>query len=389
MSRAPACPQCGSKRVWKDGIRRLIDGSVVQRWLCRDCGYRFSDPSKTSKRKNLHSFYCRVGGWEGQPKNSAKAVEALRELEEAEKRVAGATETSQVDVKGKIVEFLWWMKKQGYSKHTIFSRGKKLQRLVRLGANLLDPESVKETIAKQEKWSESHKEAVVCAYDLFVRWLGLEWDKPRYRKVQKLPFIPLEREIDDLIAGCSKQISTFLQIAKETGARAGEIFQLRWDDVDFERRTIRIAPEKGSNPRIFRISGKLLGMLVKLPRRDERIFSHYKNLNSLTRTFQRQRKRIAHKVANPRLLKISFHTLRHWKATMEYAKTRDILHVMKMLGHKSIKNTLIYTQLVKGTEEDEFICKIARTPKEISQLIELGFEYVCEQDGLKFFRKRK
>ena len=26
---------------------------------------------------------------------------------------------------------------------------------------------------------------------------------------------------------------------------------------------------------------------------------------------------------------------------------------------------------------------------EISQLIELGFEYVCEQDGLKFFRKRK
>jgi len=27
--------------------------------------------------------------------------------------------------------------------------------------------------------------------------------------------------------------------------------------------------------------------------------------------------------------------------------------------------------------------------KEISKLIEAGFEYVCEQDGLKFFRKRK
>ena len=39
--------------------------------------------------------------------------------------------------------------------------------------------------------------------------------------------------------------------------------------------------------------------------------------------------------------------------------------------------------------DDEFICKIARTPKEISQLIELGFEYVCEQDGLKFIRKKK
>jgi len=29
------------------------------------------------------------------------------------------------------------------------------------------------------------------------------------------------------------------------------------------------------------------------------------------------------------------------------------------------------------------------TSKEFSALIEAGFEYVCEQDGLKFFRKRK
>ena len=43
----------------------------------------------------------------------------------------------------------------------------------------------------------------------------------------------------------------------------------------------------------------------------------------------------------------------------------------------------------KEQKNDEFICKIAKTLKEISQLIELGFEYVCEQDGLKFFRKRK
>ena len=32
---------------------------------------------------------------------------------------------------------------------------------------------------------------------------------------------------------------------------------------------------------------------------------------------------------------------RHWKATMEYAKTKDILYLMKMLGHKDIKTTLM------------------------------------------------
>lgn len=218
---------------------------------------------------------------------------------------------------------------------------------------------------------------------------SLKWDKPIYKRVQKIPFIPLEREIDDLIAGCPKHIATFLQIAKETGARAGEILKLKWEDVDFEGRTIRIAPEKGSDPRIFRISSKLQGMLSEMPKENERIFSRYKDLDSITGTFERHRKRIAHKLANPRLLKISFHTLRHWKGTMEYAKTRDIIHVMRVLGHRNIKNTLVYTHLIDSLKDDEYVCKIARTPEEIAQLIEVGFEYVCDHDGFKFFRKRK
>ena len=62
---------------------------------------------------------------------------------------------------------------------------------------------------------------------------------------------------------------------------------------------------------------------------------------------------------------------------------------MKLLGHKNIKNTLVYTQLVNFKEKDEFICKVATTNEEIAQLIEAGFEYVCEHNGAKFFRKRK
>jgi len=314
-------------------------------------------------------------------------VAALKELE---RELAEGTRepTAKADIKGKIVEFLWWMKKNGYSETTIFSRDKKLRRLIRLGADLFNPESVKEVLARQ-KWSASYKETIVTAYDLFAKWLGIKWEKPIYKRVQKLPFIPLEREIDDLIAGCSKHISTFLMVAKETGARAGEIFALKWEDIDFETKTLRIAPEKGSEPRIFRVSFKLLSMLNDLPKNSDKVFGRYKNLKNLMRTFQRQRRRTARKLANARLLKISFHTLRHWKATMEYAKTKDLLHVMKILGHKSIKNTLIYTHLVKGLKEDEFICKVARTPEEIASLIETGFEYICEHDGLKFFRKRK
>lgn len=50
---------------------------------------------------------------------------------------------------------------------------------------------------------------------------------------------------------------------------------------------------------------------------------------------------------NPRLLRITFHTLRHWKATVLYHQTKDILHVQKFLGNKCIEDTMLYIQVAK------------------------------------------
>lgn len=191
------------------------------------------------------------------------------------------------------------------------------------------------------------------------------------------------------MAGCTKYVAVALQIALETGARVGEIFQLTWKDIDFQNGTITITPEKGSNPRIFKMSPRLRQMLENLSKDEIKVFNRYKDVNSLRRTFEKQRKRIAFKLGNPRLLRISFHTFRHWKATWEYYKTKDILHVMQLLGHKRIQNTLKYTQLAKFEGEDQYICKIAKTPKEIAELIEAGFQYVCEKEGCLYFRKPK
>ena len=58
---------------------------------------------------------------------------------------------------------------------------------------------------------------------------------------------------------------------------------------------------------------------------------------------------------------------------MEYHKTKDILHVMQILGHKSVTNTLKYTQLV-NFQTDDYTCKAEETLQEASQLIEAGFE---------------
>jgi hypothetical protein len=73
---------------------------------------------------------------------------------------------------------------------------------------------------------------------------------------------------------------------------------------------------------------------------------------------------------------------------MEYHKTKDILHVKEMLGHKSINNTLLYTQLVNFKDE-EFTARIAHNEQEACELVETGFEFVCDYNCNKLFRKRK
>jgi len=70
----------------------------------------------------------------------------------------------------------------------------------------------------------------------------------------------------------------------------------------------------------------------------------------------------------------------------------DVLYVMKFLGHKDCKNTLLYIDLesvhFQGSNDD-YASKVARTEQEACSLIECGFEYVCDFNGAKLFRKRK
>jgi len=73
---------------------------------------------------------------------------------------------------------------------------------------------------------------------------------------------------------------------------------------------------------------------------------------------------------------------------MEYHRTRDIVHVQRILGHRNIGNTLRYVRLIDFSSDD-FICKVATTVEEAQALVESGFEYVTNFNGSQLFRKRK
>ena len=80
--------------------------------------------------------------------------------------------TRAADIKEKLVEFAWTLKKEGYREGTIRSYIVQLESLVRRGANLFDPESVKGTIAKQNV-TEKTKLNYANSYDAFAKTVGI------------------------------------------------------------------------------------------------------------------------------------------------------------------------------------------------------------------------
>ncbi len=122
--------------------------------------------------------------------------------------------------------------------------------------------------------------------------------------------------------------------------------------------------------------------------------NHEHNLFSTTgaaqrKTFYRQRQRMAEITQNPRLLKIHFHTLRHWRASGQYEKTGDIYSVKDLLGHKCIGSTDRYQH---GTyQNEEYIPKWAKSRKDEEDLSNAGYQFVRydQKEDAPIYRKRK
>ena len=235
------------------------------------------------------------------------------------------------------------MRKQGYRESTCRYAVQVLNHVNR-HAPLTNPDAVKAYLANAT-CSEGRKERISWDLLRYYNWKCIPFEKPRYRRVEKLPFIPLDSEIDQLVSSCGHKTATFLQLLKETGMRCGEAWNAKWSDIDYERNVIVVQPEKHSKSRILKLTNRLISMLNRLSKDSIYIFRKQTqdSINSLLymrRNFERQRKSVAEKLQNPRLLQIHFHTLRHFFATKEYHRTKDILHVMQLLGHHNIMHTL-------------------------------------------------
>jgi len=403
------CPQCNHTRLYKDGLRYNKKGEQVQRWLCRKCNYRFtlqpekSDilPTRYEHIKALNSTTKVVNDsmtqkWR-EPYSLTEEYHLTNSNNPNNYAQREGTQTPYVltqkphisnDKQGQIVSYLWYLKQKGCTQSTIESYGHCLNSLAK--HTNLSPEQIKTYLSETTQWSNNTKELVVTICKSFFKFLEIDWEPPKYKANDKIPYIPPNADIDSLISGSGRILSTFLQILKETGARCGEAIQIEWKDVDLERKLIHINhPEKGSNSRTLPISDKLIGMINRLPRKTKTLFGA--TLDTMKANFYQTRKGLIQKLQNPRLAQIHLHTFRHWKATTTYHSLKDIMHVNYILGHKSIECTRRYINIAASIYQNTtegFTIKVATTLKEACDLLEAGFEYVTDMEGTKLFRKR-
>jgi len=373
------CPDCNSTINIRKG-NRYISGLKVQRFLCKTCGYRFTDPEFSGKNQinNLKQTGSRqICVLDEKAKNLVRAkteTEALREN----------------DIKGEIVSFAFHLMKLGRSEATIATYTKYVENINRYG-DINDPESIKLAIATHFK-DNNTKRLACCAYDAYTKSAGLSWNKPNYKIEHKRVFIPNPEELQLAINCGHKESVVYSKFLYETGARTNEAQKLEWTELDNKRKKATIKSSKNGNARILPISETLMSLLSSLPKNNKNVFRKCPKY-SRSSSFHNRMVRLAKIHNNPRMVKIHLHTFRHCKALREYHKIQRLTHVQRVLGHKSILTTYryiaLYEELYADMQPKDYVCETVSTSKEASKLIQKGFEYVCDIDGEKLFKRLK
>jgi integrase/recombinase XerD len=210
-------------------------------------------------------------------------------------------------------------------------------------------------LTKERRVSYSTFNGHVCAIRFFYDHVldgGFNVERITCQKTgRKLPVVLSREEVRALFDVVSnlKHLTIFM-VLYAGGLRVGEALHLKAPDIDSHRMTIRVEQGKGRQDRYVMLSERLLDTL-------RRYWREYRpagwlfpgldpvrplNRSSVDRPFATARQRAGiRKKATP-------HTLRHSFATHLLERGVNIRVIQRLLGHRSIRSTEIYTH-VAGT----------------------------------------
>lgn len=175
-----------------------------------------------------------------------------------------------------------------------------------------------------------------------------------------------EDELSIIIKQADGYMKNFIKFMYATGIRPGEIIALQWDDIDFDRKIIkvyktRMRSKEGDTKTLASTREVDLLPLAENALKDQQKITGDKGyifVNSSKEPFY------SHDIIGVNFSKILdksgikarvLYNLRHTFASQLISKGADIVWVSKMLGHKDVSITLkVYTKFIEEDDEKRF-----------------------------------
>jgi integrase len=156
--------------------------------------------------------------------------------------------------------------------------------------------------------------------------------------------------------------------AAMTGLRQGELIGLRWSDVDWPARRVRVrrnfvrgeygTPKSKRSSRAVPLADRVAGQLDQLHQAsdysgdDDLVFAHPHTGKPIDRSKLLKRFKAALRLAGVR--EVRFHDLRHTFGTRMAAHGVPMRALQEMMGHRDFKTTLIYADYAPSAMESEW-----------------------------------
>ena len=156
---------------------------------------------------------------------------------------------------------------------------------------------------------------------------------PRERRLKR-------GEYERLIVACSETkvwyLKPMIKLAIETCMRRGEILQLEWVHIDFERGKALLPNTKNGRSRWVPLSHKMIALFKTLPRENKRIFPITDV--AVRQAWDRLRRRAG-------ITDLTFHDLRHEAVSRQFESGLSIPQVMAISGHQTVSQLFRYVNL--------------------------------------------
>jgi len=173
--------------------------------------------------------------------------------------------------------------------------------------------------------------------------------------VRKIPSLPennertrflSETERTSLFKACRvshwDKLYLIVLLAITTGARKGELTKLRWNDIDFERRTAYVSSTKNGQPKVLPLTDSVIKELQLFNTKDNSLIFESKVKEEVAYCFTKPWKKA---LEDADIKDFRFHDLRHSCASYLAQSGASLLEIADVLGHKQISVTKRYAHL--------------------------------------------